>query len=96
MTGSSDPRRRVVLAALLWLVLAFCVWNVRFDYGVRVSADAFLAARTAYLRGRGPRVELKPAMTAGIAESARSATLIALPQVLVGLGLAWFARRPVR
>jgi high-affinity Fe2+/Pb2+ permease len=52
MTGE---RRRIVLAAVLWAVLALILWNVIFDYGVRTAATGYLVARTAYLHGRGPR-----------------------------------------
>jgi len=72
-------RDRRVVAAALWFVLAFLVWNVRFDYGVRVSARSYLNHRALYLRGAGPRVEMASAMRAGIGDSKRAATLLALP-----------------
>ena len=94
MTARRSRRRfTALLAASLWLVLAFLVWNVRFDYGVRMAEFRFLSARTAYLRGRGPRVEMADAMAKGIADAGRSASLLALPQAIVGVGLLWFARR---
>ena len=38
MTGSPSRRRlTTIVAASLWLVLAFLVWNVCFDYGVRMA-----------------------------------------------------------
>lgn len=80
-----DPR---LLAAALWCVLAILVWNVRFDESVRVTARAYLNQRTLYLRGEGPRIELASAMRDGIRDSARAATLIALP--LAGVA-AWLA-----
>jgi len=72
-------RNRRVVAAALWFVLAFLVWNLRFDYGVRVSARSYLSHRALYLRGAAPRVEMASAMRAGIHESARAATVVALP-----------------
>jgi hypothetical protein len=78
---------RVGLAAALWALLAFLVWNVRFDLGVRHSATDYLGARRAYLEGRGPRVEMAPAMRAGVAASATAATLVSTPFLLVALAL---------
>jgi hypothetical protein len=72
-------RNRRVVAAALWFVLAFLVWNLRFDYGVRVSARSYLSHRALYLRGAAPRVEMASAMRAGIHESGRAATVVALP-----------------
>jgi hypothetical protein len=85
-------RRRV--AAALWLVLAFLVWNVRFDYGVRLSAKSYLARRSAYLHDSGPRVEMASSMRAGIDGSARAATMIALPFAGVALGLTVRRTKP--
>ena len=79
--------RRRLLAAALWALLAFLVWNVSFDLGVRQSATAYLIARRAYLAGTAPRVEMAPAMRAGVAESAWTASLVAAPFLLVALAL---------
>jgi hypothetical protein len=79
--------RRRLLAAALWALLAFLVWNVRFDMGVRQSATDYLIARRAYLAGTAPRVEMAPAMRAGVAESVTAATLAATPFLLVALAL---------
>lgn len=80
--------RRRLMAAVLWAVLAFLVWNVRFDLGVRRSATRYLVARGAYLQGKGPRVEMAPAMRDGVAESARVATLFATPPLVIALVMA--------
>ena len=79
-------RRR--LASALWLLLAFLVWNVRFDYGVRVGAKSYLNQRALALRHAAPDIEMASAMRATIAGSARAATWMALPFTLVGLTLA--------
>jgi hypothetical protein len=76
-------RRRRLLAAGLWALLAVLVWNVRFDLGVLQSATRYLVARGEYLRDRGPRVEMAPLMRAGVADAARAATLFAAPFLLV-------------
>jgi len=96
MTDDGTSRRRALVAAVLWLVLAFCVWNVRFDWGVRVSASQYLDARSSYLQHRGPRVELAPSMDRGIADSALRATILAAPAVGVAIGLLMFALRSSR
>src|SRR5262245_32506714 len=93
MTGDGTPRRRALVAAGLWLVLAFCIWNVRFDWGVRVCASQYLDARSSYLQHRTPRVELARSMDRGVVESARSATILAAPAVVVAAGLAIVATR---
>jgi hypothetical protein len=81
-------RDRRTLAAALWLVLAFLVWNVRFDYGVRASARSYLMQRALFLRGAGPRIEMASSMRAGIHDSAAAATVLALPFAGVAVVLA--------
>ena len=81
-------RRRRLLAAGLWALLAFLIWNVRFDLGVRQAATRYLVARGLYLQDLGPRVEMGPHMRAGVAAAARAATLVALPAAGVALWLA--------
>jgi hypothetical protein len=89
----TDDQRRVVLAAALWAIFALILWNVLFDYGVRTTASRYLVQRSAYLHGHGPRVEMAPAMHAGIASSLRTASMLASPCVLVAGSLA---RRALR
>jgi hypothetical protein len=96
MTDDGTPRRRALVAAVLWLILAFCIWNVRFDWGVRVCASQYLNARSMYLHGRGPRVELAESMARGIADSVRSATILAAPAVVIAMGLIARAMRASR
>ena len=91
MTAETRSRRRR-LAAVLWLLLAFLTWNVRFDYGVRLAAKQYVAQRGAYLSARGPRVEMAGMMRAGIASSAAAATQLAVPIVLISLALVASAR----
>jgi hypothetical protein len=93
MTDDGTPRRRAIVAAVLWFVLAFCIWNVRFDWGVRVAASQYLDARSAYLNGRGARVELADTMHRAIADSVRGATLLSAPVIGVAFGLMLYAAR---
>ena len=89
MTGSPSRRRlTTIVAASLWLVLAFLVWNVCFDYGVRMAQFRFLGARSAYLRGKGPRVEMADTMSQGIGQSAWRATLASAPCAAVAMVVA--------
>jgi hypothetical protein len=93
MTDDGTPWRRALVAAVLWLVLAFCIWNVRFDWGVRVAASEYLDARFAYEQGRGPRVELAEWMDRAIADSVRSAAILASPAAGIAIGLTLYAAR---
>lgn len=81
-------RDRRIIAAALWFILAFLVWNVRFDSGVRISARAYLSHRALYLRGAAPRIEMASAMRAGIHDSALAAAALATPFTGVALALA--------
>jgi hypothetical protein len=90
MTGD---QRRLIWAAVLWAVFALILWNVLFDYGVRTTASRYLEARTAYLHGRGPRIELGPAMQAGIRLSRQRATLLTSPCAAAAALLAALAAR---
>ena len=85
--------RRRLLAAALWALLAFLVWNVRFDLGVRQSATRYLVARGAYVQGKGSRIEMAPAMREGIAGSAKAASLVAAPALLVAVVIGAGLRR---
>ena len=90
MTGSPSRRRlTTIVAASLWLVLAFLVWNVCFDYGVRMAQFRFLGARSAFLRGTGPRVEMAVTMSQGMGQSAWRATFACAPCAAVGMVVAF-------
>src|SRR5262245_20830640 len=96
MTVSPSRRRlTTIVAASLWLVLAFLIWNVCFDYGVRMTQFRFLAARSAFLRGAGPRVEMADVMARGISRSAQWATLACTPCIAIAVvvALAGWQRR---
>ena len=80
-------RDRRVLAASLWILLAVLVWNVRFDYGIRVAAAGYVNARTLYVRGQGPSIEMGATMRAAAAASAVAATGAAMPVAAVALWL---------
>ena len=86
MTGQA----RVRLAAGLWLLLAFLVWNVVFDRvlvlaGREYAHDAVLA----FAQGRVLRIDdvMRPAVRHGVS----LATVIAAPIALFGLAASWAA-----
>ena len=88
--------RKTTIAAVLWAVLAFVLWNVLFDRGVEHSAIAFVMQRGDDLARTGPRVDLWEAMTAGISESARHASILVLPCAAMAVALAAGAFRRAR
>ncbi len=80
------PRRRLVTAVLLWVVLAFLVWNVIFDRiivlaGRRYSYDATLAFRA------GHYLRIDDVMRPAIAHGVRTASLWAGALLVAGLVL---------
>ena len=81
-------RDRRIAATALWFILAFLVWNVRFDYGVRLAGRSYLNHRALYLRGAEPRIEMASVMRGGIHDSAVSAAMLATPFTGVALALA--------
>jgi hypothetical protein len=71
------PRRLTVLAMVLWLVLAFLVWNVVFDRmivlaGRRYSHDAAVLYRTT-----GRYLLINDVMRPAVAHAGRVATAVA-------------------
>lgn len=80
------PRRRLVTAILLWVVLAFLVWNVIFDRiivlaGRRYSYDATLAFRA------GHYLRIDDVMRPAISHGVRTASLWAGALLVTGLVL---------
>lgn len=79
-------RRRIITAVVLWVVLAFLVWNVIFDRiivlaGRRYSYDATLAFRA------GHYLHIDDVMRPAISHGVRVASLWAGGIVVVGLVL---------
>jgi hypothetical protein len=85
--------RRV--AAGLWLLLAFVLWNALFDYGVRRAARDYLNQRQQYVDGLGSPVTIDAVMRPAISRSAWTASAWSVGVCGVGLAAtAWFAGRP--
>jgi hypothetical protein len=88
-----DRRRQLRWALGLWLLLAFVLWNARFDHGIRVASSSYIYREQLHLEGRGPAVTIAEVMRPAPAAAARSATLWSLSFALPGLlVLAWAAR----
>lgn len=79
------PRRLTGLAMVLWLVLAFLVWNVVFDRmivlaGRRYSHDAAVLYRTT-----GHYLLINDVMRPAVAHASRVATAVAAAIVVVAM-----------
>ena len=86
-------RGKIVLAGLLWLALAFIVWNAVFDRvlvlaGRRYIREATLSAHT----GRG-YLPIDGAMRPAIAHGLRVASIVGLSIAAVGLTAVVVAAR---
>ena len=86
-------RRQIAVAAVLWLTLAFVVWNVVFDRlivlaGRRYSHDAAVTYRTT-----GRYLLINDVMLPEVARSGRVATAVAAGISALGLFLVWTATR---
>jgi hypothetical protein len=90
----SADQGRARLAAALWLLLAFLVWNDRFDHDIRVAARRYLAAQHQHVLGRAPFLPINAAMRPAAGSAALDATgwgaLVAVPGVAA---VIWAARR---
>jgi hypothetical protein len=96
-TPARARRRRVGLAASLWLVLGFILWNQVFDECVRVGGVDYLTRQALHEEGRGPFVRIDDIMIPAVQHGLRVASLWS--GALAGLGLvlvAWAAHRQAR
>ncbi|MBI2835852.1 MAG: hypothetical protein HYX76_15645 [Acidobacteria bacterium] len=83
---------------MLWLILAFVVWNVVFDGYVRRARFEYLARQALHAQGRAPEaVTIDAVMRPAIAQGVRRATMWAGGVALAGWALTTCAcRRPKR
>jgi hypothetical protein len=94
-------RRQVIVAVVLWFVLAFVVWNVIFDRiivlaGRRYSYDATVLYRTS---GQFLRIDdvMRPAIRHGVrVASAAAGAIVLVAVVLIKLAASRDARRSTR
>lgn len=86
-------RRRLRIAAGLWLALGLFVWNVMFDYDVRTAAVRYLYLQGLHAAGRGPSVGVDAVMRPATTRGALVATAWSVSLVAVGLAAVNLAAR---
>jgi energy-coupling factor transporter transmembrane protein EcfT len=87
-------RRRVRLAAVLWLLFAFVVWNVVFDRILVTEGRAYVYAAAVAVSKSEPYVLAGPWMGAAQSRALWTATAVAAGVLTVGFaGIALAARR---
>lgn len=97
MSGSSPTtRRRVRVAAGLWLLLTVVWWMVVYDRlvvlaGRRYSHDAAVAFRESHRY-----LTIAEGLTPLVRQAARTATTCTLPVLLAGWAVIWWAGRSAR
>jgi hypothetical protein len=84
----------VRVAIVLWLILAFIVWNDLFDAYVRGGMYEYLARTALYEQGLASRVTIDEMMRPAIGKGLRVATIYGLATAAVGVGaVRWAAAR---
>jgi len=78
-------RRRVRLAAVLWLLFAFVVWNVVFDRILVIEGRAYVYAAAVAVSQSAPYVLAGPWMGAAQSRALWTATAAAGAVLIVGL-----------
>jgi hypothetical protein len=73
------------VAAVLWLLFAFLVWNEVFDHEVIMAGRAYIAAAEHPARGPGDAVLISAWMPAAVRRAARHATAIGGGTAAAGL-----------
>ncbi len=91
-----DLQARLRLALLLWLSLAFIVWNDVFDAAVIRAGRDYLDQKALASQGKGADVTISGTMRPAVRRGAAMASLWALPIAAFGAGAVWFARREGR
>lgn len=88
-------RWKVRLAIVLWLVLAFAVWNVIFDRVVVMAGRYYIRDANAAIRA-GTYLPVEATMRPAIRRGVGLATLAAVPIAVFGVGMTLFAERRYR
>jgi hypothetical protein len=93
MTASSLPRSARLgpapLATALWFVLAIVVFNVRFDWQVRIAGRAFVRSQIARHQQGLPTLSINEAFRPMVGSAAREAAL--WPALIAAAGTAAIA-----
>jgi hypothetical protein len=82
--------RSAITAFSFWLLLAFIVWNVRFDRSVSLAAVAFTREQTLNRQQGRPLVSIDAAFSpavraAAVGAGAWAGTIVALGAILVAV-----------
>jgi hypothetical protein len=78
---------------VLWLLFGFVVWNVVFDYEIRVATDDYLARQGAHDAGRGPSVPIDSVMHPAKIRGLTRASIWGGAAAAAGIGLTLIASR---
>lgn len=87
--------RKALLAATLWVVLAFTIWNVIFDRVLVLAGRRYVAAATASAQ-HGVYLKIDDAMRPAIRRGVWLATASTLPVAVFGVAASWWALRRYR
>jgi hypothetical protein len=79
--------RRLHWLIILWLLFGFVIWNVIFDYEIRVATDEYLALQGAHDAGRGPSVTIDAVMGPAKMRGLRRASAWAGAAAAAGIAL---------
>ncbi len=84
---------RARLAALLWLLFAFVLWNAIFDRQVDGAVWEYLRLESRHFQGHGPPVTVAGVVHPGVARGAMLATAVASTVAAAGLAAIAAASR---
>ncbi len=84
-------RRQVIVAVILWLTLAFVVWNVVFDRLIVLAGRRYSHDAAVVYRKTGHYLLINDVMLPAISRSSRVATAVAAGITIMGLTLIWTA-----
>lgn len=85
--------RAVRLAVVLWLLLAFAVWNVIFDRTLVLAGRRYVWAATIAARQGGPFLRIDDWMRPAIAHGIRVASAVSGAIVVLGMAAIYAAER---
>jgi len=88
--------RRARLAAALWLVLAFLVWNVVFDRILVLAGRRYSYEATVAVRERGTYLRIDDWMQPAMAHGLWTASAVAIAIAVVGVAAVVMASRRAR
>ena len=80
-------------AIALWLIFGFAVWNVVFDWEIRIASDAYLARQGAHDAGRAPSITIDSLMQPAKQRGLRRASIYGAAAALSGIALTLVVTR---